>query len=143
MEDTKSLNNATPTPILPKAVSQHRQTTHCAILKPPPIFHNLRTVTHSYDGEMMMLMYKNGMRSPPLKIQPFDPLAQSFIFFLLYFIYDEAPPPDEAVLLLTASRCCLFLRWTSKFSTVQFGPGVYSFPGQSLHLMRGSHWNLM
>jgi hypothetical protein len=33
----------------------------------------------------------------------------------------------------------LFLRWISKFSRVCSGPGVYSFPGQSLQRIRGSH----
>lgn len=47
-----------------------------------------------------------------------------------------------ASLSSTRSLCCRFLRWTSKFSTVVPGPGVYSLPGQSRQRMRGRYWYL-
>lgn len=40
-------------------------------------------------------------------------------------------------LLLTFSLCCLLRRWTAKFSALSSGPGVYSFPGQSVQRIRG------
>lgn len=40
-------------------------------------------------------------------------------------------------LALTFSLCLLFFRWISKLEAVMSAPGVYSFPGQSLHLTLG------
>lgn len=45
--------------------------------------------------------------------------------------------------LLTFSLCALFFKWTAKFSALSPGPGVYSFPGQSMHLILGRNIHLI
>lgn len=50
--------------------------------------------------------------------------------------YDDGLPLRRALALCI---CALLTRWTVKFSSAFSGAAVYCLPGQSLHLIRGTH----
>lgn len=57
-------------------------------------------------------------------------------------LHDMVDAVSFPTLLLTFSLCCLLRKWTAKFSALSAGPGVYSFPGQSVQRIRGRNIHL-
>lgn len=93
---------------------------------------------HSYRCQQDHIKSPSSRLSPRIHLS--RPTPQSHHQLILNAPGEKIPYPPFPSLRSTFSLCAIFFfRWTSKASTPIPGPALYSFPGQSRHLILGKY----